>query len=214
MIVKEEFIAKETAKLLLQINAIKLNPKNPFTWASGWKSPIYCDNRIILSYPKIRKLICDFLASLIDQNIKDYDLIAGVATGAIGVGMLVANKLDKPFIYVRSDRKKHGRKNNIEGFYKKDQKVVVIEDLISTGKSSLDACDSLISENLKIKSLVSIFNYNFDISEENFKSKKIEYFSLCSYNYLIDYALENNFFSSSEIDELRKWRNDPINWNR
>ena len=212
--VKNEFIAKETAKLLLQINAIKLNPKNPFTWASGWKSPIYCDNRIILSYPKIRKLICDFLASLIDQNIKDYDLIAGVATGAIGVGMLVANKLDKPFIYVRSDRKKHGRKNNIEGFYKKDQKVVVIEDLISTGKSSLDACDSLISENLKIKSLVSIFNYNFDISEENFKSKKIEYFSLCSYNYLIDYALENNFFSSSEIDELRKWRNDPINWNR
>lgn len=212
--VKDEFIAKETAKLLLQINAIKLNPKNPFTWASGWKSPIYCDNRIILSYPKIRKLICDFLASLIDQNIKDYDLIAGVATGAIGVGMLVANKLDKPFIYVRSDRKKHGRKNNIEGFYKKDQKVVVIEDLISTGKSSLDACDSLISENLKIKSLVSIFNYNFDISEENFKSKKIEYFSLCSYNYLIDYALKNNFFSSSEIDELRKWRNDPINWNR
>ena len=212
--VKDEFIAKETAKLLLQINAIKLNPKNPFTWASGWKSPIYCDNRIILSYPKIRKLICDFLASPIDQNIKDYDLIAGVATGAIGVGMLVANKLDKPFIYVRSDRKKHGRKNNIEGFYKKDQKVVVIEDLISTGKSSLDACDSLISENLKIKSLVSIFNYNFDISEENFKSKKIEYFSLCSYNYLIDYALENNFFSSSEIDELRKWRNDPINWNR
>lgn len=211
--VKDEFIAKETAKLLLQINAIKLNPKNPFTWASGWKSPIYCDNRIILSYPKIRKLICDFLASLIDQNIKDYDLIAGVATGAIGVGMLVANKLDKPFIYVRSDRKKHGRKNNIEGFYKKDQKVVVIEDLISTGKSSLDACDSLISENLKIKSLVSIFNYNFDISEENFKSKKIEYFSLCSYNYLIDYALENNFFSSSEINELRKWRNDPINWN-
>ena len=212
--VKDEFIAKETAKLLLQINAIKLNPKNPFTWASGWKSPIYCDNRIILSYPKIRKLICDFLASLIDQNIKDYDLIAGVATGAIGVGMLVANKLDKPFIYVRSDRKKHGRKNNIEGFYKKDQKVVVIEDLISTGKSSLDACDSLISENLKVKSLVSIFNYNFDVSEENFKSKKIQYFSLCSYNYLIDYALENNFFSSSEIDELRKWRNDPINWNR
>ena len=212
--VKDEFIAKETAKLLLQINAIKLNPKNPFTWASGWKSPIYCDNRIILSYPKIRKLICDFLASLIDQNIKDYDLIAGVATGAIGVGMLVANKLDKPFIYVRSDRKKHGRKNNIEGFYKKDQKVVVIEDLISTGKSSLDACDSLISENLKIKSLISIFNYNFDTSEENFKSKKIQYFSLCSYNYLIDYALENNFFSSSEIDELRKWRNDPINWNR
>ncbi len=211
--VKDEFIAKETAKLLLQINAIKLNPKNPFTWASGWKSPIYCDNRIILSYPKTRKMICDFLATQIKQNIEEYDVIAGVATGAIGIGMLVANKLDKPFIYVRSDRKKHGIKNNIEGFYKKNQKVVVIEDLISTGKSSLNACESLISENLNIKSLVSIFNYNFDVSEENFKSKKIKYFSLCSYNYLIDYAFENNFFSGSEIDELRNWRNDPVNWN-
>tara|TARA_B100001093_G_scaffold473482_1_gene497442 strand:- start:2817 stop:3458 length:642 start_codon:yes stop_codon:yes gene_type:complete len=211
--VKDELIAKKTAKLLLQINAIKLNPKNPFTWASGWKSPIYCDNRVILSYPKIRKIICDFIASQIEKNIKEFDVIAGVATGAIGIGMLVANKLDKPFIYVRSDRKKHGRKNNIEGFYKKKQKVVVIEDLISTGKSSLVACEALISEDLNIQSLVSIFDYNFDVSEININSKKIEYFSLCSYNFLIEYALENNIYSSSEINELKKWRNDPVNWN-
>ena len=211
--VKDELIAKKTAKLLLQINAIKLNPKNPFTWASGWKSPIYCDNRVILSYPKIRKIICDFIASQIEKNIKEFDVIAGVATGAIGIGMLVANKLDKPFIYVRSDRKKHGRKNNIEGFYKKNQKVVVIEDLISTGKSSLVACEALISEDLNIQSLVSIFDYNFDVSEININSKKIEYFSLCSYNFLIEYALENNIYSSSEINELKKWRNDPVNWN-
>ena len=137
--VKDEFIAKETAKLLLQINAIKLNPKNPFTWASGWKSPIYCDNRIILSYPDVRKLICQFMADEIKKNFQDVEIIAGVATGAIGIGMLVANKLNKPFIYVRADRKKHGRKNNIEGFYNEYQKVVVIEDLISTGKSSINA---------------------------------------------------------------------------
>ena len=126
MMVKDEFIAKETAKLLLQINAIKLNPKNPFTWASGWKSPIYCDNRIILSYPDVRKLICQFMADEIKKNFQDVEIIAGVATGAIGIGMLVANKLNKPFIYVRADRKKHGRKNNIEGFYNEYQKVVAV----------------------------------------------------------------------------------------
>ena len=135
--VKDEFIAKETSKLLLQINAIKLNPKNPFTWASGWKSPIYCDNRTILSYPKVRDLICDYLASQIEKNFPNFDIIAGVATGAIGIGILVANKLNKPFIYVRSARKKHGRKNSVEGYFRKNQKVIVVEDLISTVKSSL-----------------------------------------------------------------------------
>ena len=176
--VKDDFIAKETSKLLLQINAIKLNPKNPFTWASGWKSPIYCDNRTILSYPNARKLISDYLVKQIEKNFNNYDIIAGVATGAIGIGMLVADKLNKPFIYVRSDRKKHGRKNSVEGYFKNNQKVIVIEDLISTGKSSLEACDSLIEENLKVKGLVSIFNYNFDISKKNFQSKQIKYLSL------------------------------------
>jgi orotate phosphoribosyltransferase len=212
--VKDDFIAKETSKLLLQINAIKLNPKNPFTWASGWKSPIYCDNRTILSYPNTRKLICDYLVKQIEKNFNNYDIIAGVATGAIGIGMLVANKLNKPFIYVRSDRKKHGRKNSVEGYFKNNQKVVVIEDLISTGKSSLEACDSLIAENLKVKGLVSIFNYNFDISKNNFQSKQIKYHSLCSYNFLIEYAAEENYISKSELEQLEKWRSDPENWNK
>ena len=212
--VNDEYIAKETCKLLLQINAIKLNPKNPFTWASGWKSPIYCDNRIILSFPAVREKICSFLSQQIKERYDDYDVIAGVATGAIGIGMLVANKLNKPFVYVRADRKKHGRKNSIEGFYKKSQKVVVIEDLISTGNSSLEACQSLISENLKIKGLISIFNYNFEISKLNFESKNISYSSLCSYNYLIDYAVKNNYVSDVELTQLIKWRNNPQEWNK
>ena len=212
--VNDEYIAKETCKLLLQINAIKLNPKNPFTWASGWKSPIYCDNRIILSFPAVREKICSFLSQQIKKRYDNYDVIAGVATGAIGIGMLVANQLNKPFIYVRADRKKHGRKNSIEGFFEKSQKVVVIEDLISTGNSSLEACQSLISENLKIKGLISIFNYNFEISKLNFESKNISYSSLCSYNYLIDYAVKNNYVNDVELTQLIKWRNNPQEWNK
>lgn len=202
------------AENLLKVNAIKLSPNDPFKWASGWNSPIYCDNRTILSYPNTRKLICDYLVKEIEKNFNNYDIIAGVATGAIGIGMLVANKLNKPFIYVRSDRKKHGRKNSVEGYFKNNQKVVVIEDLISTGKSSLEACDSLIAENLKVKGLVSIFNYNFDISKNNFQSKQIKYHSLCSYNFLIEYAAEENYISKSELEQLEKWRSDPENWNK
>jgi len=210
--VNDEFIAEETSKLLLQINAIKLNPKNPFTWASGWKSPIYCDNRTILSYPDKRNLICNYLVLQIEKNLKNFDIIAGVATGAIGIGMLVANKLNKPFVYVRSDRKKHGRKNSVEGFFQKNQKVVVIEDLISTGKSSLEACDSLLAEGLTIEGLVSIFNYNFDVSKKNFESKKIKYYSLCSYEFLIKFAAKQNYISEKEIQKLKSWRSDPENW--
>ena len=210
--VNDEFIAEETSKLLLQINAIKLNPKNPFTWASGWKSPIYCDNRTILSYPDKRNLICNYLVLQIEKNLKNFDVIAGVATGAIGIGMLVANKLNKPFVYVRSDRKKHGRKNSVEGFFQKNQKVVVIEDLISTGKSSLEACDSLLAEGLTIEGLVSIFNYNFDVSKKNFESKKVKYYSLCSYELLIKFAAKQNYISEKEIQKLKSWRSDPENW--
>jgi len=210
--VNDEFIAEETSKLLLQINAIKLNPKNPFTWASGWKSPIYCDNRTILSYPDKRNLICNYLVLQIEKNLKNFDIIAGVATGAIGIGMLVANKLNKPFVYVRSDRKKHGRKNSVEGYFQKNQKVVVIEDLISTGKSSLEACDSLLAEGLTIEGLVSIFNYNFDVSKKNFESKKIKYYSLCSYELLIKFAAKQNYISEKEIQKLKSWRSDPENW--
>ena len=205
-------VAKDISKHLLQINAIKLNPKNPFTWASGWKSPIYCDNRTILSYPDKRNLICNYLVLQIEKNLKNFDIIAGVATGAIGIGMLVANKLNKPFVYVRSDRKKHGRKNSVEGFFQKNQKVVVIEDLISTGKSSLEACDSLLAEGLTIEGLVSIFNYNFDVSKKNFESKKIKYYSLCSYDFLIKFAAKQNYISEKEIQKLKAWRSNPENW--
>ena len=148
----------------------------------------------------------------IEKNFKKFDVIAGVATGAIGIGMLVANKLNKPFIYVRSDRKKHGRKNSVEGFFQKNQKVVVIEDLISTGKSSLEACNSLLAEGLTIEGLVSIFNYNFDVSKKNFESKKIKYYSLCSYELLIKFAAKQNYISEKEIQKLKSWRSDPENW--
>ena len=210
--VNDEIIAEKTSKLLLQINAIKLNSKNPFTWASGWKSPIYCDNRIILSYPDKRDLISNYLTEQIKKNFSDFDVIAGVATGAIGIGMLVANKLNKPFIYVRSGRKKHGRKNCVEGYFENNQKVVVVEDLISTGNSSLEACESLREENLNILGLMSIFNYDFDVSKSNFVSRGIKYLSLCSYNFLINYALEENFISNDELEKLKKWRSDPENW--
>ena len=205
-------LSAKVAEFLLKINAVKLQPENPFTWASGWKSPIYCDNRTILSYPDKRNLICNYLVLQIEKNLKNFDIIAGVATGAIGIGMLVANKLNKPFVYVRSDRKKHGRKNSVEGFFQKNQKVVVIEDLISTGKSSLEACDSLLAEGLTIEGLVSIFNYNFDVSKKNFESKKIKYYSLCSYELLIKFAAKQNYISEKEIQKLKSWRSDPENW--
>ena len=207
-------LALQTAKHLLQINAIKLNLENPFTWASGWKSPIYCDNRIILSYPKIRSHLSDIISKKIAQEHSDPLIIAGVATGAIGISMLVADKLKLPFIYVRPEPKKHGQKNQIEGHLNSKLPVLVIEDLISTGNSSLEACQSLISENLKIKGLISIFNYNFEISKLNFESKNISYSSLCSYNYLIDYAVKNNYVSDVELTQLIKWRNNPQEWNK
>ena len=163
--------AIETSKRLLQINAIKLNPKNPFVWASGIKSPIYCDNRLILSDIETRKYICNELCKLIEKEFDNIDVIAGVATGAIGIGMLVANQLNKPFIYVRSSKKEHGRKNDIEGSYHESQKVLVIEDLISTGMSSLKACNSIIENKLDLVGLTSIFTYGFDEAINNLNLK-------------------------------------------
>ena len=152
------------AKLLLEINAIKLQPSNPFTWSSGIKSPIYCDNRVLLSFPKYRNLVAKEIANLISQKYKSVDVIAGVATGAIGIGLLVAEKLKLPFIYVRPESKGHGRKNQIEGSFEKNQNVVGIEDLISTGKSSIAAVNALRESQLKVKGMISIFSYGFDIS--------------------------------------------------
>ena len=166
--------AKKTAELLLQINAIKLNPQDPFTWTSGWKSPIYCDNRIVLSFPPIRNYVREEMAKFIEKEYGKPDLIAGVATGAIGIGILVAQVLDLPFVYVRPEAKKHGRQNQIEGFIQKGQNVVVVEDLISTGKSSLNAVKALKEANVNVKGMIAIFSYGFKIAADNFKKENLK----------------------------------------
>ncbi|MDG1973721.1 MAG: orotate phosphoribosyltransferase [Flavobacteriaceae bacterium] len=210
--VLDKYTAKKTAELLLQIKAIKLNPKNPFKWASGWNSPIYCDNRIILSHPEIRVFVREQMVKQIEKIYGKPDVIAGVATGAIGIGMLVADLMNLPFIYVRPNSKKHGRKNQIEGQFSKSQKVVVIEDLISTGNSSLMAIDALRSEDLEIKGMISIFTYGFDISYNNFKEKNIEFCSLSSYDFLLEQALDINYISDEEYEILKDWKNNPSKW--
>lgn len=204
--------AIETSKKLLQINAIKLNPKNPFIWASGINSPIYCDNRLILSEVETRKYICNELCVLINRKFKRTEVIAGVATGAIGIGMMVAQQLNKPFIYIRSSKKQHGRKNSIEGGFIKGQKVIVIEDLISTGMSSIKACNSVIENQLELLGLVSIFTYGFNEAVNNFKNEKIINYSLSSYDYLIKEAVNMKKIDEKEINMLYRWKEDPKKW--
>ena len=203
---------EETAKILLEINAIKLSPNKPFIWASGWKSPIYCDNRIILSNPKIRNIIKKFLVQVISENFEKPDAIAGVATGAIGIGMLVADYLDLPFIYVRPEAKKHGRKNQIEGEVDKGKKVMVIEDLISTGKSSIGAIRALKSHGLSVIGMVAIFTYEFKISEENINKENLKLKTLCNYSTLLKTAQKTEQISESECKILKKWNQDPSSW--
>ncbi len=204
--------AKKTAEVLLQINAIKLNPKNPFTWASGWKSPIYCDNRLVLSFPAVRNYIKEEIAKNIELEFGKPDVIAGVATGAIGIGALVAEYLGLPFVYVRPEPKKHGRQNQIEGFIEKGQNVVVVEDLISTGKSSLVAVDALKAAEVNVKGMVAIFTYGFDVSKENFKTNNVNLFTLSNYESLLEQALDTNFINQSEADVLSKWNSNPSEW--
>ena len=204
--------AKKTAEVLLQINAIKLNPKNPFTWASGWKSPIYCDNRLVLSFPVVRNYIKEEIAKNIELEFGKPDVIAGVATGAIGIGALVAEYLGLPFVYVRPEAKKHGRQNQIEGFIEKGQNVVVDEDLISTGKSSLVAVDALKAAEVNVKGMVAIFTYGFDISKENFEANNVNLFTLSNYESLLEQALDTNFINQSEVDVLSKWNSNPAEW--
>jgi len=204
--------AFKTAELLLQINAIKLQPQNPFLWASGWKSPIYCDNRITLSFPLIRNYLRENLASQIEELYGKPDMIAGVATGAIGIGALVADYLNLPFCYVRPETKSHGRKNKVEGFLEKDQTVVVVEDLISTGKSSLLAVDALRKAGAQVKGMVAIFTYGFEIADENFKGSNISLNTLSDYENLIEIAEKSNYVSSKEVELLKRWREDPENW--
>ena len=208
----DEKIANQTAKYLLQINAIKLNPENPFTWASGWKSPIYCDNRIALSYPKVRSFLCNSLAKTIKQEFRDNFIIAGVATGAIGIGILVAQELDLPFIYVRPEAKKHGRKNQIEGILNYGQKVLVIEDLISTGKSSLNAVKALKSNGAEILGMMALFTYGFSLSFDEFEKENIKLKTLSDYQHLLDEALLSGKISTEQQENLKLWRKDPSNW--
>lgn len=204
--------AQQTAELLLQINAIKLNPKNPFTWASGWKSPIYCDNRITLSFPPIRNYLREEFSKHIEKQFGKPDVIAGVATGAIGIGVLVAEYLGLPFVYVRPEPKKHGRQNQIEGFLQKGQNVVVVEDLISTGNSSLLAVEALKEAGANIKGMVAIFTYGFDVSVENFKKANVELYTLSNYDNLLELAVAKNYITEEEQHTLQEWRVSPSTW--
>ena len=205
--------AKKTAELLLQINAIKLQPNDPFTWASGWQSPIYCDNRIVLSFPPIRNYIREHIAKHIEKEYGKPDVIAGVATGAIGIGALVAEYLGLPFVYVRPEPKKHGRQNQIEGFIQEGQNVVVVEDLISTGKSSLNAVKALRDANVNVKGMIAIFSYGFGVSSDNFDSENVKLHTLSNYENLLEQALDTNYISQKEQDILASWNANPSEWN-
>jgi len=207
-------IELKVAEFLLQIKAIKLQPNNPFTWASGWKSPIYCDNRITLSHPSVRTYIRQKLTQMIQEEFGSVDLIAGVATAGIPQGVLVAQELGLPFAYVRAKAKEHGTGSLIEGEIVEGQRVVVVEDLISTGKSSLAAVAALREAGLSVAGLVSIFTYGFDEAEENFKNAKCHHLSLSNYNTLIDYASEHSFIAESDNELLKKWRSNPAEWGK
>lgn len=200
------------AKQLLDIKAVILNSENPFTWASGWKSPIYCDNRKILSYSKARKLVSENLAKIVNENYADADVIAGVATGAIAWGIMVAEILDKPFAYVRPKPKNHGTKAQVEGDVPQGAKVVVIEDLISTGSSSLSAVDALVNHGAEVMGMVAIFSYNFDKARKAFENSNCELRTLTNYDTLIEQALECNYIDKSEITTLQEWRFRPDQW--
>jgi orotate phosphoribosyltransferase len=204
--------ALKVAEFLLQIKAVKLQPKSPFTWASGWKSPIYCDNRVTLSYPKIRTYIRqEFVRNILEKFGKP-DVIAGVATGGIAQGALVAEELGVPFVYIRSESKGHGMQNRIEGRIDSGQSVVVIEDLVSTGKSSLSAVDALREAGCEIKGMLAIFTYGFAHAEKAFEKAKCPLVTLTDYGFLVDQALKSEYINKSDLASLKKWREDPESW--
>ena len=202
------------AEKLLQVNAVKLQPENPFTWASGWLSPIYCDNRKVLSHPYERDFIKSELCSLIFEKFPDVDVLAGVATAGIAWGALAADQLKYPYMYVRPKPKEHGMGNQIEGDFKKGQRVLVIEDLISTGKSSLQVCSVLSDAGLVVVGLVSIFNYGFPHATSAFDLAGIPFYSLTSYEILVELAVAKGIVSQNQLNTLLNWRNNPADWNR
>jgi len=209
---KESSTAQQVAEYLLQIKAIKLEPKNPFTWASGWQSPIYCDNRITLSYPEIRRFLSRHMAKEIKVRYPQTKAIAGVATGAIGIGMLVAEALDLPFMYVRPQPKKHGRQNQIEGHFDPEAPTVVVEDLISTGKSSLQAVEALRNASINVLGMVALFSYEFDTATQNMQKADVELTTLSGYSALIDTAIATKYIAPEQEEILKKWREAPQHW--
>ena len=204
--------ARKIADFLLQIKAIKLQPDKPFVWSSGIKSPIYCDNRKTLSYPKIRTYLRQQFTSVIQDEYGRPDVIAGIATGGIAHGVLVAQDMGLPFVYIRSEAKHHGTEKLIEGEIETGQSVVLIEDLVSTGGSSLKAAEALRKENCLVKGIISIFNYNLKIAEDNFKKSKVHLISLCDYNTLIERAVETNYINEKDLKPLEDWVNNPEGW--
>lgn len=204
--------ATKVSESLLQIKAIKLNLKEPFTWASGMRSPIYCDNRKTLSFPKIRTFLRQQFVEIITEKFGSVDLIAGVATGAIAHGVLVAEELGLPFVYVRSSEKKHGLTNKIEGHFETGQSVIVIEDLVSTGKSSLNAVDALRGAGCDVKGMVAIFSYNLQKAVDNFSNSKCSLYTLSDYDELVRQAIQSNYISEKDLNSLIDWRKDPENW--
>jgi orotate phosphoribosyltransferase len=206
--------ALKVAEFLLQIKAVKLQPTKPFTWASGWNSPIYCDNRITLSFPAIRTFIRQTYAESVMESFGKPDVIAGVATGGIAQGALVAQELGLPFIYVRSSSKGHGMGNQIEGHFEKGQKVIVIEDLISTGGSSVNAIEALKDAGLEVKGLIAIFTYGFKVADENFKKVACPYVTLTNYDFLIEEALKKEYITENDLLSLREWKDNPEAWKK
>ncbi len=209
-----ESVQVEVTKKLLEINTIKIQPTNPFTWASGWKSPIYCDNRKTLSYPETRTFIRDRFVDVVKEKYPEAEVIAGVATGAIAIGALVADVLGLPFIYIRSKPKGHGLENLIEGDLDPNKKVVIIEDLVSTGISSLNAAEAVNNFGGNVIGMVAIFTYNFPLAVENFKKAKIELTTLSNYKTLIEFAVESGEITKDQVETLMKWREDPANWGK
>lgn len=206
--------ALKVAEFLLQIKAVKLQPSQPFTWSSGWKSPIYCDNRVILSYPNVRTFIRQGLTEIINESFNTPELIAGVATGGIPHGVLVAQEMGLPFVYVRSKAKEHGMGNQVEGVVGSEQNTIVVEDLISTGKSSGNAINALKETEAQVKGLVSIFTYGFESADRLFKDINCPVYSLCDYNTLVDQALESDYIKKEDYNSLLKWRDNPENWQK
>lgn len=206
--------AEQTSTFLLQVKAVKLNNDNPFTWASGRKSPIYCDNRVTLSYPEIRTYIRQRFVDVINENFGDVDVIAGVATGGIAQGALVAQELGKPFVYVRSEEKKHGLTNQIEGEIHSGQTVVVVEDLVSTGKSSLIAVHALREKGCIVKGMVAIFTYGLEVATKNFSDANVDLHTLTNYDTLVKVACDQEYIMEKDLESLKTWRQNPEQWSK